>query len=194
MSKFQSLVAFVALCLSHSRLVAGAIGPVADLTISNANISPDGFTRSAVVVNNQFPGPLVTGNKVRFPAYLRIYDGQCSYHLVLGRQLPAQRHRQSDQRHYVDCDHHCMPVLNGAGIYIVTDEHVFPSALAWFLPEGHELGRRWGIRQPVSHLQGQLLPVRLLSAQPSRHVLVPQSFVDAVLRRSPWTDGSLRPQ
>nr|AAW28936.1 laccase A [Trametes sp. 420] len=63
MSKFQSLVAFVALCLSHSRLVAGAIGPVADLTISNANISPDGFTRSAVVMNNQFPGPLVTGNK-----------------------------------------------------------------------------------------------------------------------------------
>ncbi|TFK78967.1 hypothetical protein K466DRAFT_506425 [Polyporus arcularius HHB13444] len=65
MSKFQSLVAFVALTLASSRLAAAAIGPVADLTISNADISPDGFTRAAVVVNNVFPGPLITGNKVR---------------------------------------------------------------------------------------------------------------------------------
>nr|ABN13592.1 LAC2 [Polyporus brumalis] len=63
MSRFQSLVAFVALTLASSRLVAAAIGPVADLTISNADISPDGFTRAAVVVNNVFPGPLITGNK-----------------------------------------------------------------------------------------------------------------------------------
>ncbi|KAI0751849.1 laccase 2 [Daedaleopsis nitida] len=63
MSKFQSLAAFVAICLAHGRLVAGAIGPVADFTVSNANISPDGFTRAAIVVNNQFPGPLITGNK-----------------------------------------------------------------------------------------------------------------------------------
>lgn len=41
-----------------------AIGPVTDLTISNAAISPDGFTRDAVVMNGVFPGPLITGNKV----------------------------------------------------------------------------------------------------------------------------------
>nr|AAM66348.1 laccase 2 [Trametes sp. C30]AAM66349.1 laccase 2 [Trametes sp. C30] len=63
MSKFQSLAAFIALSLSTGRLAAAAIGPKADLTISNANISPDGFTRAAVVANNQFPGPLITGNK-----------------------------------------------------------------------------------------------------------------------------------
>ncbi|VDC02847.1 unnamed protein product [Peniophora sp. CBMAI 1063] len=32
------------------------------LTISNADISPDGFTRSASLVNGAFPGPLITGN------------------------------------------------------------------------------------------------------------------------------------
>ena len=65
MSKFQSLVAFVALTLASTRLAAAAIGPVTDLTISNADITPDGFTRAAVVANNVFPGPLITGNKVR---------------------------------------------------------------------------------------------------------------------------------
>ncbi|KAG6909557.1 Acyl-coenzyme A oxidase 2 [Tephrocybe rancida] len=44
-----------------------AIGPVADLYIANADISPDGFTRSAVLAgtatNASFPGPLITANK-----------------------------------------------------------------------------------------------------------------------------------
>nr|VWP02110.1 Uncharacterized protein [Ganoderma boninense] len=39
-----------------------AIGPVADLVISNSDISPDGFSRAAVVVNGVFPSPLITGN------------------------------------------------------------------------------------------------------------------------------------
>lgn len=43
----------------------GAIGPVADLTIVNKVISPDGFTRDAVLADGQFPGPLIVGNKVR---------------------------------------------------------------------------------------------------------------------------------
>ncbi|KAH9918575.1 laccase [Epithele typhae] len=47
---------------SFGRLVAGAIGPVADLTISNADVTPDGDTRAAVVVNGLMPGPLITGN------------------------------------------------------------------------------------------------------------------------------------
>ncbi|RDX50687.1 laccase [Lentinus brumalis] len=48
--------------LSLTRLAAGAIGPVTDLTISDADISPDGYSRAAVVVNGQFPGPLISGN------------------------------------------------------------------------------------------------------------------------------------
>uniref|UniRef100_UPI00403B38C7 Laccase n=1 Tax=synthetic construct TaxID=32630 RepID=UPI00403B38C7 len=40
-----------------------AIGPTSDLHIANKNISPDGFNRSAVLVNGTFPGPLITANK-----------------------------------------------------------------------------------------------------------------------------------
>ncbi|KAI1790627.1 laccase [Ganoderma leucocontextum] len=65
MSKFSSFAGLIALSfsLSYTRLVAGAIGPTADLTISNAVISPDGFPRAAIVMNGVFPGPLITGNK-----------------------------------------------------------------------------------------------------------------------------------
>ncbi len=40
-----------------------AIGPVTDLAISDANISPDGYERAAVVAGGSFPGPLITGQK-----------------------------------------------------------------------------------------------------------------------------------
>ncbi|KAH9849284.1 laccase 1 [Lenzites betulinus] len=60
MSRFQSLLAFVLTSLTAA--VYAGIGPVADLTITNAEVSPDGFARQAVVVNGGTPGPLVTGN------------------------------------------------------------------------------------------------------------------------------------
>ncbi|RPD65835.1 laccase 1 [Lentinus tigrinus ALCF2SS1-7] len=40
-----------------------AIGPVTELTIVNANISPDGYERAAVLAGGSFPGPLITGKK-----------------------------------------------------------------------------------------------------------------------------------
>ncbi|PIL29303.1 transporter [Ganoderma sinense ZZ0214-1] len=49
--------------LSFSPLLAAGVGTVGDLTISNLDVTPDGYTRAAVVVNGQFPGPLITGNK-----------------------------------------------------------------------------------------------------------------------------------
>nr|AYO51536.1 laccase [Lignosus rhinocerotis] len=63
MGKLQSAFALTSFLLSWTNLVFSAIGPVADLTISNAEISPDGFSRAAVVMNDQFPGPLISGNK-----------------------------------------------------------------------------------------------------------------------------------
>ncbi|OJT07652.1 Laccase-5 [Trametes pubescens] len=62
MGKFHSFVN-LALSLSLSGRVFGAIGPVTDLTISNADVTPDGITRAAVLANSVFPGPLITGNK-----------------------------------------------------------------------------------------------------------------------------------
>jgi len=55
-------------CVSLLLLRASAVGPSAELYIANANVAPDGFTRSAVLAGsaaNQvtFPGPLITGNK-----------------------------------------------------------------------------------------------------------------------------------
>nr|UOI87915.1 laccase [Porogramme subargentea] len=61
MAKFQTLLTYTILSLVATAYAA--IGPVADLTISNAAISPDGFERDAIVVNDVFPGPLITGNK-----------------------------------------------------------------------------------------------------------------------------------
>ncbi|KAI9057776.1 multicopper oxidase [Trametes sanguinea] len=40
-----------------------AIGPKADLVISDAVVNPDGTPRAAVVVNGAFPGPLISGKK-----------------------------------------------------------------------------------------------------------------------------------
>nr|AOZ19964.1 laccase [Trametes polyzona] len=61
MSRFNQLLAFVIASLSAVALAA--VGHVADLTISNAEISPDGFPRQAVVVNGVSPGPIISGNK-----------------------------------------------------------------------------------------------------------------------------------
>ncbi|KAJ7051214.1 laccase [Mycena amicta] len=52
---------FVASCLISTTLAA--IGPTADLTLSNGDVAPDGFTRQAVLVNGGAPGPLITANK-----------------------------------------------------------------------------------------------------------------------------------
>ncbi|KAJ7080204.1 laccase-4 [Mycena belliarum] len=56
---FSPLV--VASCLISAALAA--IGPTADLTLTNGDVAPDGFTRQAVLVNGQVPGPLVSANK-----------------------------------------------------------------------------------------------------------------------------------
>lgn len=40
-----------------------SVGPVADLVISNVNVSPDGFSRSAISVGGMFPGPVISGKK-----------------------------------------------------------------------------------------------------------------------------------
>lgn len=62
MARFQSLLTYIT--LSFAAVAYAAIGPVADLVVSNAAISPDGFVRDAIVVNGVFPSPLITGQKV----------------------------------------------------------------------------------------------------------------------------------
>ncbi|KAJ6523522.1 laccase [Mycena vulgaris] len=53
----------LSIVLSLIPVVFAAIGPTAELTLTNAEVSPDGFPRQAVLVNGQVPGPLITANK-----------------------------------------------------------------------------------------------------------------------------------
>ena len=62
MAGIRSLFFYTAILFAASTYAA--IGPVTDLTISNADVAPDGFKRAAVVVNGKFPGPLIAGHKV----------------------------------------------------------------------------------------------------------------------------------
>ncbi|KAJ7474865.1 laccase 1 [Mycena latifolia] len=57
--KFSSTAFFISIFVG----TYAAIGPTATLTIANAQISPDGFQRSAVLANGVFPGPLIAANK-----------------------------------------------------------------------------------------------------------------------------------
>ncbi|KAH9951139.1 laccase 1 [Amylocystis lapponica] len=53
-----SVVAFTLVSTSLA-----AIGPITDLHIVNAAVTPDGYTRQAVLAEGVFPGPLITGLK-----------------------------------------------------------------------------------------------------------------------------------
>ncbi|KAI0035841.1 laccase [Vararia minispora EC-137] len=53
---FSSLLFFVL-------ATRASVGPVTDLRVVNTVLSPDGVSRETVVVNGQFPGPLIVGNK-----------------------------------------------------------------------------------------------------------------------------------
>ncbi|KAJ7444487.1 laccase 1 [Mycena latifolia] len=53
----------LALVSTLSGTYAATVGPVADLRIVNKVISPDGYSRSAVLVDGLIPGPVIVGNK-----------------------------------------------------------------------------------------------------------------------------------
>ncbi|ESK92808.1 laccase [Moniliophthora roreri MCA 2997] len=61
MSRLQSLLSFVLLALTARTFAS--IGPEADLVISNGVVSPDGFSRGAVLAGGHTIGPLIVGNK-----------------------------------------------------------------------------------------------------------------------------------
>ncbi|KAH9946367.1 phenoloxidase [Epithele typhae] len=49
--------------LASALHASAAIGPKADLHITNGDIAPDGYTRAAVLAGGTFPGALITGQK-----------------------------------------------------------------------------------------------------------------------------------
>ncbi|KAK7026442.1 laccase, multicopper oxidase, benzenediol:oxygen oxidorectuctase [Paramarasmius palmivorus] len=61
MARLQTLLSFVLLACTVRTYAS--IGPEADLVISNGVVSPDGFSRSAVLAGGNTIGPLIVGNK-----------------------------------------------------------------------------------------------------------------------------------
>lgn len=57
-----SLFALVSLSVT-SPLLASAANVVQDWTLATAEFAPDGFTRTAALVNGVYPGPLLKANK-----------------------------------------------------------------------------------------------------------------------------------
>ncbi|KAJ8073252.1 laccase, multicopper oxidase, benzenediol:oxygen oxidorectuctase [Marasmius tenuissimus] len=60
-ARLQSLLSFVLLAILGAN--GAHIGPAADLVISNGVVSPDGFSRSAVLAGGTTIGPVIIGNK-----------------------------------------------------------------------------------------------------------------------------------
>ncbi|KAJ3563162.1 hypothetical protein NP233_g9118 [Leucocoprinus birnbaumii] len=60
---FFSIQRLGAVLALTSTAIATVLGPVSTLTISNKIIAPDGFSRSATVVNGAFPAPVIAVNK-----------------------------------------------------------------------------------------------------------------------------------
>lgn len=63
----RSLISFVTLAGLLGSANA-AIGPVTDLHIVNANVSPDGFARNTVLPAGTVDRTIISGNKVSFDA------------------------------------------------------------------------------------------------------------------------------
>ncbi|KAK7007823.1 multicopper oxidase/laccase [Favolaschia claudopus] len=61
--KLLATAAALSFSLSFIPSALASIGPTADLTLVNVDVSPDGFSRSAVTVNGIVPGPVIVANK-----------------------------------------------------------------------------------------------------------------------------------
>lgn len=87
-----------------------AIGPVANLVITDKTVSPDGFARAAVVANGGTPGPLIVGNKVWGLPNARTATRRSARglrFLCAERPLPDQCHRQLVEPHYEQDYQYC---------------------------------------------------------------------------------------
>ncbi|KAI3604175.1 laccase [Moniliophthora roreri] len=63
MARLQSLFSFVTASVLLGSVHAVVIGPEGDLVLSNKVVSPDGFSRSAIVAGGTLNGALIVGNK-----------------------------------------------------------------------------------------------------------------------------------
>jgi hypothetical protein len=172
----HSLLCSVLLAASLANVYA-AIGPIADLTVANFDIAPDGYTRSYVtcslalcvltdlrplcsasLVDGVFPGPLITGTKVnhsgRFFGYLFL-----NLH-SLGRHLWAQRLGCLDRQYHGLGDLHRKDFFFLPS-FVVAGHISYAAALAWYIPTRYQLRRRWCFRQSMPPCTQRGLPLSI---------------------------------
>ncbi|TFK54463.1 laccase [Heliocybe sulcata] len=63
MSLSCAFFTFITLAFVSGALGITSVGPNTNLTISNVQLAPDGYTRSTVVAGGTFPGPIIKANK-----------------------------------------------------------------------------------------------------------------------------------
>ncbi|KAJ7757263.1 multicopper redoxase [Mycena maculata] len=69
----HSSILYVLVALTSA--YGSTIGPVGDVHLTNQQVSPDGFSRSAIVINGAFPAPLINGYMVSELFQLNVIDG-----------------------------------------------------------------------------------------------------------------------
>lgn len=118
-----------------------AIGPEADLTIVNANISPDGYERAAVLAGGTFPGPLITGNKGDH-FKINVIDQLTNHTMLKSTSIVSS----------ILCRWSADSTLT-----MCCANAAFP----WYKHERLQLGRRGGLRESVSYYLRRVVLVRI---------------------------------
>ncbi|KIJ65372.1 multicopper oxidase [Hydnomerulius pinastri MD-312] len=127
MSWFQVALTGLLACASTTY---ASIGPVADLVIANADVSPDGFLKSAVLAGGTLPGPVITGQKgdnfkINVTSYLHD-DSMLTGTTVHWHGLFQHHHNQMD------------------GLAYVTQCPISPgSSFLYNFESGHQAGTFW---------------------------------------------------
>ncbi|KAF7783314.1 CAZyme family AA1 [Agaricus bisporus var. burnettii] len=77
---------FACLLLSVTATFAVVIGPRGTITLANSDIAPDGFTRSASLINGIHPGPVITAN-MGDDIKINVVNDLTDEHQILGASI-----------------------------------------------------------------------------------------------------------
>ncbi|KAK6969220.1 multicopper oxidase/laccase [Favolaschia claudopus] len=135
--KLLATAAALSFSLSFIPSTLASIGPTADLTLVNVDVSPDGFSRSAVTVNGIVPGPLIVANKVRRQFSLNVINTLTDDTMLLSSSIHWRKARSLASTLFIVVI--CLPDLYRRRI----------------LSEEYQLGGRAGTFWYHSHLSTQ---------------------------------------
>lgn len=157
----QTVSTIVSIVLVLTCGALAAVGPVTDLHIMNGDVEPDGYTRSAVLADGIFPGPLIRGYKVRL-CYncLRVHRDQFEPNQGDNFRINVIDHLINKTMLTSTTIVRCMFSNDRVLFHSVNFCRCTPQpALARNLSAWDELGRWSGICNTVPHHNRKLIPV-----------------------------------